>query len=393
MNRFFSQISMAFNLLIRHFFVNLILIVLLCISVLFSNFAIIEVKSIPDNYDIVFSLPSHTTVLYMVSYDVTKYKGNNFLDLSEINSFYSVGKVRYGPVNDNSRMYFYSKALIDNLAIPLSEGNWNCSVKTIRGTNYYPIIISKETSQYQYGKTAVIRFQNGTYINVYVCGVLSSSQKFVNLTMSTNSANSDHLIKECNPDTVTFFGIDELYPNFAKDITYECDTRFIFFEDNITSEQFNRNYNIIKNQGYAYTYEQLLNNSQYHIKQGYTYYIPLLICLLLLCTIGIVSFTVLSIKNNQYYYSCFLLCGGRKKDCVNLSLINVLLIILISFLITFFITNLLVQTGALSGWYKITLLNVVCTLIIYLFNLFVSWVITKLALKNKTVLQLLKVEV
>ena len=211
--------------------------------------------------------------------------------------------------------------------------------------------------------------------------------------MSTNSANSDHLIKECNPDTVTFFGIDELYPNFAKDITYECDTRFIFFEDNITSEQFNRNYNIIKNQGYAYTYEQLLNNSQYHIKQGYTYYIPLLICLLLLCTIGIVSFTVLSIKNNQYYYSCFLLCGGRKKDCVNLSLINVLLIILISFLITFFITNLLVQTGALSGWYKITLLNVVCTLIIYLFNLFVSWVITKLALKNKTVLQLLKVEV
>ena len=166
-----------------------------------------------------------------------------------------------------------------------------------------------------------------------------------------------------------------------------------FFFDDISTNTDNLNYQVLRNQGYAYTLETLNENSLYQLRQGYTFYLPLLICLIMLSIIGSISFTVLSVKNNQEYYSCFLLCGGTKRDCLHLSILNSLWIVVLSLIITIVFTSILIAVKEFAGWHKISMINIISSAAIYLSFLAMSVFMNNTLLKDKTVSQLLKKEV
>ena len=394
MNRFFALASITFNHFIKKILINIILIFLLCTCVLYSNFAICEIKSIAKNYDIVTSINHKNTLLYMVSTSLTMAKDEYVLDVSELQGLQSVGYMRYSSIKEdtqNCKLYIYSKAVVQHVEIPLSKGTWDASVKMDGDAVYYPIVISQETSRLNYNDTTVIQLNSGERLKVYVCGVLDDDQKYINLSMATNAVNADHLVKDCTPQSVSYFAIEELYPAALKEGSHVGSAKFFFFDDT-SSNVMNENYRILRNQGYTYTMDTLINNSQEQLKQGYTFYLPLLICLIILSVIGSISFTVLAIKDNQVYYSCFLLCGAQKGDCKNLSILNTLWIAALSLVTTIFLTSAFIRMGVFAGWYKLSIINVLASFMIYALFWGISVVITKVLFKNKTITQLLKIE-
>ena len=395
MNRLFNQISIVSRLFQKKLFINCILIVLLCMCVLFTNHALCEIRSINSNYDIITSINHKNTILYMVSADLKVSQNNSHLDISELEGLQSIGMMNYSSVKSGSEisnMYIYNKALIEHINIPLSKGEWNATVKKIGNTLYYPIIISKETWSLKYNSKTQLQLKSGDNLNVYVSGVLNKNQKFVNLSAATNAANADHLVKDCRNDAISFFAVQEFFPEKIRDGSFGGSSMFFFFDD-ISTNTDNLNYQVLRNQGYAYTLETLNENSLYQLRQGYTFYLPLLICLIMLSIIGSISFTVLSVKNNQEYYSCFLLCGGTKRDCLHLSILNSLWIVVLSLIITIAFTSILIAVKEFAGWHKISMINIISSAAIYLSFIAISVFMNNTLLKDKTVSQLLKKEV
>lgn len=151
-------------------------------------------------------------------------------------------------------------------------------------------------------------------------------------------------------------------------------------------------YRYCRDRGFVYTYDALMEACREQLRQGYTFFLPLVLCLALLSIVGVISFTVLSVKNNTVYYSCFLLCGGTRSDCIRLSVFNLCWIALFGLLITLFVTGLFINAGVFDGWHQVTAANVCISLGLGACVPLLGWLVTVLLFKNKTNIQLLKAE-
>lgn len=383
-SRLFSQSGIAFRLLIKNLFINLVLCLLVFVCVLSCNYAWYQAREIGENYRIIASLKHEKTLLCM-GYD---------LDFSGLEIPHTEGGMRRAIVSDQLRVYFYAKALPEHITIPLSKGSWQSEPQTVGETVYYPMVVSRETSPYKMGSRHRIQLLNGTTVHIYICGVLNREQRFVNLSAVTNAVNADYLVGECDRNTVSLFGIEELYPSEVTHGMYVSETgpKFVFFDENLSEEDYMECYRYCRDQGFVYTYDALMEACREQLRQGYTFFLPLVLCLALLSIVGVISFTVLSVKNNTVYYSCFLLCGGTRRDCIRLSVFNLCWIALFGLLITLFVTGLFINAGVFDGWYQVTAANVCISLGLGACVPLLGWLVTVLLFKNKTNLQLLKAE-
>lgn len=383
-SRLFSQSGIAFRLLIKNLFINLVLCLLVFVCVLSCNYAWYQAREIGENYRIIASLKHEKTLLCM-GYD---------LDFSGLEIPHSEGGMRRAIVSDQLRVYFYAKALPEHITIPLSKGSWQSEPQTVGETVYYPMVVSRETSPYKMGSRHQIQLLNGTTVHIYICGVLNREQRYMQLRAVTNHVNADVFIKKCDDNSVSFFGIEELYPSEVTHGKYVEDTgpKFVFFDENLSEEDYMECYRYCRDQGFVYTYDALMEACREQLRQGYTFFLPLVLCLALLSIVGVISFTVLSVKNNTVYYSCFLLCGGTRRDCIRLSVFNLCWIALFGLLITLFVTGLFINAGVFDGWHQVTAANVCISLGLGACVPLLGWLVTVLLFKNKTNIQLLKAE-
>ena len=111
-SRLFSQSGIAFRLLIKNLFINLVLCLLVFVCVLSCNYAWYQAREIGENYRIIASLKHEKTLLCM-GYD---------LDFSGLEIPHTEGGMRRAIVSDQLRVYFYAKALPEHITIPLSKG-------------------------------------------------------------------------------------------------------------------------------------------------------------------------------------------------------------------------------------------------------------------------------
>lgn len=383
-SRLFSQSGIAFRLLIKNLFINLVLCLLVFVCVLSCNYAWYQAMEIDGNYRIVASLKHQKTLLFM----------GRGLNLSDLQVPYQIGGMRYGYLSDERMLYFYNDALTEYIDIPLSKGSWQSEPQTVGETVYYPMVVSRETSPYKMGSRHQIQLLNGTTVHIYICGVLNREQRYMQLRAVTNHVNADVFIKKCDDNSVSFFGIEELYPSEVTHGMYVSETgpKFVFFDENLSEEDYMECYRYCRDQGFVYTYDALMEACREQLRQGYTFFLPLVLCLALLSIVGVISLTVLSVKNNTVYYSCFLLCGGTRRDCIRLSVFNLCWIALFGLLITLFVTGLFINAGVFDGWYQVTAANVCISLGLGACVPLLGWLVTVLLFKNKTNIQLLKAE-
>ena len=249
-SRLFSQSGIAFRLLIKNLFINLVLCLLVFVCVLSCNYAWYQAMEIDGNYRIVASLKHQKTLLFM----------GRGLNLSDLQVPYQIGGMRYGYLSDERMLYFYNDALTEYIDIPLSKGSWQSEPQTVGETVYYPMVVSRETSPYKMGSRHQIQLLNGTTVHIYICGVLNREQRYMQLRAVTNHVNADVFIKKCDDNSVSFFGIEELYPSEVTHGMYVSETgpKFVFFDENLSEEDYMECYRYCRDQGFVYTYDALM---------------------------------------------------------------------------------------------------------------------------------------
>ncbi len=384
MKHFASRMSMALDLLIKSFFVNLILICLLCVTLIVSNVTFSEFCDTYDNYQMIQGVKNKKMLVYM----------GDKLSMPKQTAPYQTGHQKQVFFNNGQDLFLYSEALVQSFDIPLAKGSWQCEVLGEGKHAYYPVIITHETSLYRYGSKHEITLQNREAVNVYIAGVLAPQQKYIDLSARSNVAGSEQMVSTVMEWEQFFFAVEERFSQEAlqKGMVRTLKTRLLFFEDGVSDAEIQNVYVLLKNQGWTFSYSEIMQNSQAVFAESITFYLPLLLCLTLLCVVSVLGFSVLSVKNNSVYYSCFLLCGGTRRDCARLTLDNTLLISLFAVLLAFFVNWLLEAIGALNGTGYFGLGNLLLSMGIIAVLFAVEWLATRLLIYRRTVCSLLKSE-
>ena len=385
--------------------INLLLAVQICMCIIALNYSFIEINQLGDNIDIIESIENKNTIFVMVPREVRMAKKENAVNLNVINTNYELGeasKVSIMTNYGNASLFLYSDALISNMNIPLSKGNWDSSVRHYNGGVYYTLIINSEKIVYKFGggKQFILdnyllyllylkynQHLNNQTIGVYIAGVLADDQKYISLSTSTNSMLADHLIGQCNKKENVFFCNKLVMPEYIQNNEFEYYNKIIFMDNNLDIQQFDETVKQLKNQAYIETLEDLLYNSNANIRMYQGYYGPLCICLCIVSVVGLLSYSMLLSNRNRKYYSNVLLCGGTKRDCVILSFFNVLFINLLSLIMLIIICNFFVLKGVYT-FESIKLLNIAITTVVLLLNTVMSYVMVLITTQSKSLVQL-----
>lgn len=390
MQKLYSIIKLSYSIFLKRIGINLLLAVQICMCIIALNYSFIEINQLGDNIDIIESIENKNTIFVMVPREVRMAKKENAVNLNVINTNYELGeasKVSIMTNYGNASLFLYSDALISNMNIPLSKGNWDSSVRHYNGGVYYPLIINSEKNGYKFGDFFVIGILNNQTIGVYIAGVLADDQKYISLSTSTNSMLADHLIGQCNKKENVFFCNKLVMPEYIQNNEFEYYNKIIFMDNNLDIQQFDETVKQLKNQAYIETLEDLLYNSNANIRMYQGYYGPLCVCLCIVSVVGLLSYSMLLSNRNRKYYSNVLLCGGTKRDCVILSFFNVLFINLLSLIMLIIICNFFVLKGVYT-FESIKLLNIAITTVVLLLNTVMSYVMVLITTQSKSLVQL-----
>lgn len=390
MRKIYGIFKLSYSIFLKRLGINLLLAIQICFCIVAVNYSFIEINKLERNISIVQSIENTNTIFVMLPREIRLAKGENALNLDTINTEYELGEASQTSIVTNygvASMFLYSDALISNINIPLSKGSWNQDIKFYDGEAYHPIIISSENNGYKFGDRFTIGLQNDKTVRVYVAGVLSNDQRYVALSISTNNMLADHLIGQCKKTENVFFCNKSLMPDIVEEDAFEYCNKIMFFDENLSAQQFNKVAEQIKKQAYVVTLEDLLYNSNANVSMYRGYYGPLCTCLCVVVFVGLLSFSMLLSNRNIKYYSNIMLCGGSKRECVILSFLNVIFVNILSLILLVIIFNLLAIKGSYT-WNIVNSANILMTLIVLILNIMINYVMVSVIVRAKSRVQL-----
>lgn len=390
MRKIYSMFKLSYSIFLKRLGINFLLAAQLCLCIVAINYSSIEINQLKRNISIIRSIENTNTIFVMIPREIRLSKGEKALDLDTINAEYELGEASqtsivtsYGVTN----MFLYSDALISNINIPLSKGSWNQGTKFYDGEAYHPIIISSENNGYKFGDRFTIGLQNDETVRVYVAGVLSNDQKYITLSTSTNDMLADHFIDQCAKTDNVFFCNKSLMPDIVEDNAFEYYNKIIFFDENLSAQQFREVSKQIQKQAYVVTLEDLVCDSIANVKMYQGYYEPLCACLCVVSLVGLLSFSMLLSNRNIKYYSNIILCGGSKRECVILSFLNVIFVNILSLILLVIMCNILTVKGSYI-WDRINGTNILMTLTVLILNILINYIMVSVIVKSKSRVQL-----
>ena len=342
-------LKLGFDLFTKRLLINILLIIQLVISLVAINFSVARVQALGFGLNVVKQIPMEKYLCVMPIPEIKAIKGDDYFDFTRLEGEHYLGEsytVMLRCLSKSIKSLVYDDVLLENLSVPLKKGEWRAPVITEHGTNVYPVVISQEDKSIKYGDRLEVSSTNGNIFQVYVSGVLNTSQRYLNLSKSGNAATSDYFFKKVDRqiDGLMFFFDKEMYPQELYELLHKQPTRFIFF-DEMNSDQFLSNAAVLSEQGYTYTPQELMMNSDDEYQENLRYYLPFCICIFAISLIGIVSFTALNMLQNAHYFSILYLCGSRTKYSSYICLGYVGIVCLATLIISFFVYTL----GNLSG--------------------------------------------
>ena len=331
MKRLFTFIHYGFELFCRRFWINLLLVIELVVSIVAMNLSVSTIEGLYTDLNMIKSLDSNT-VFVMPTRDLLNSKPNRRLDLSEIRGEYSIGEQYYSsiPVDNNRasmyRILMYNDEIISNISIPLLKGNWKSPTIIENGIKYYPVITSNE-SIVKFGETFKT-VTDSEPVYCYVAGVLGNQQRYVNLSYASNISSTQQLIGNCK-DELIFFCNTEYFPLELFSYKSECTNKILFFDD-VTAKEQESNILALRNQGFVFSVDEIVANSMESIKTNVGYYVPLVASIFLVSIMGLFSFSLFSICKNMGFYKTAKLCGASRKDCVAIGVANYIWLLIFS---------------------------------------------------------------
>ena len=301
----------------KRLFIHLLLILELFAALLALNLTVSTVQELYADVNMlrradqnaVFVMPMHNPAL----------SPDENPDLSQIQGTYTVGEgyrvALYAsfPIRSTT---LYTAPLVDGMKIPLAKGDWNAGVLLKDGTSYYPVIVSREGPVYL-GDTFLATTDQEP-IGCYVAGVLDDRKRYIALSSSSSAASTQQVIGVCD-EGLSVFCNEAYVPRSLFDNIVPMNNKVLIFE-NLSEEQKMANATLLRNQGFRFGVDEIIENSLVIIRDQARYFFPLSFCVLLVGVVGLLSVSALSLYQNREYFRTVLLCGGRRRDCMAIAL-------------------------------------------------------------------------
>ena len=330
MKRIGSVLHYGYELFAKHLFINILLILELIISIVAINLTVAKIQGLYIDVDII-ETASDDTLFIMQGSRHTASGEERVIDLSDIKGSFSVGEEKMmslrTPFETNGNITIYNKAILENVEIPLKKGSWFASVIEENGKNYYPVIINDEESV-RYGDRFEALTDTKEVLYCYVAGVLDNNGRYFKLSAASNIATTQQLIDK-SPDELKLFCNAEHFPVEKASYTHTYRGRALFFES-VTEDELAHNIQVLKNQAFTFTKNDIISNSMETIDTNVRYYVPLCVGLLIISVLGLFSFAFLSLYKNSNFYKTAILCGARRSDCVLIGFVSFDLLFVLS---------------------------------------------------------------
>ena len=153
----------------------------------------------------------------------------------------------------------------------------------------------------------------------------------------------------------------------------KCSSKIFIFED--FNNEFYKDYNILKEKGYAQTNKDFIKNDKKEIQMYIDYLLPIIIFIMILVLISLICITSISIIKDKKLFDIYKLIGCSKKELTIIILDYFLIIFFISFMINTFVELYLIDQGIIvSKESYIRALSLL--LIVIVFSMFISLTIT-----------------
>ena len=328
MRRLLTYFHYGFELFCMRFWINLLLVIELVISIVAINLSVSSIEGLYVDLNMIKSLDSNT-LFVMPTRDLVNTKPDEYLELDEIYGEYSIGEQYYSSINtpfSHNSIIMYNNEIITNFSIPLLKGSWKAPIIIDNGVEYYPVIISNE-STVKFGESFEA-VSDSASIYCYVAGVLGNQQRYIKLSSTSNVASTQQLIGNCK-DELVFFCNTEYFPLELFAYISECSNKILFFEE-VSSQEMDKNTVVLRNQAFVFSREDIIENSMESIKNNVGYYVPLVIGIFSVSLMGLLSFSLFSICKNRGFYRTAVLCGASRKDCVAIGVINYIWMLIFS---------------------------------------------------------------
>ena len=381
MKRILVFLRYGYELFSKHLFTNLLLIAELLTSIVAINLTVSTVQGLYTDVNIIKSM-DESTIFVMPSSDLNADSPNESLSFTQIKGVFEVGESTSSylvtPFKNNG-IILYNEAILTHTQIPLSKGGWDSPVIEIDEKLYYPVIINNEDAL-KYGNTFTADTGIQT-ISCYVAGVLDSKERYLKLSSVSNVASTSQTVGKCDGELKFFCNTAHLSEDLFDYKTKQSNKILFFKEASIDDAEYNLN--LLRNQAFVFTRNDIVFNSMQIIKENVKYYVPLGMGILFVSIVGIIAFSLLSIYKNINFYKSAFLCGARSRDCIFIAFASYFWLIILSLAMLAIIFSLALLFGMieqldliLSHW------NAIITLFIY-FTVLLSGGLAPLVLIRK----------
>lgn len=359
MKRLAELLRFGWGTFTKHAFTNLLLILELIISLIALNISASTLEGYYADIRAVEQLGGDA-VFVMPSSMLTAGR-DDIPDLSQVRGSYSVAeqyKCFNGASIDIDEWIAYNDTAAQHVKLRL--GSWDAEAITEGGEVYYPIIISDD-SEHRLGDRFEALTGSGR-THCYVAGVLNAEQRYLKFNSGSSSATTANTVADASGKLVVFSNAAH-FPTDESFGTY--DNKVVIF-DGASDEDMAHNIRVLRDQGFVFTMDEIVENSMSGVRTNVAYFTPLVVSLFLVSLVGLVCLSIFANYKNMNFYRTAMLCGARRRDCSLIAFLSYLFTTLISFvclLFLYFAASALGITTALG--IRLYAVNAILTALVY----------------------------
>lgn len=410
-------IKLGIKLFFKKFFLSLIIILQISVTVLLTNLIVGSYNLIDEAFALTNNFPEQKTYFVMPGFDgynltariertqelFDKYKNEILVEQVLARNIQSDDNQSYLTIS-------YGKKTSEYLNMPLKNGCWYTEAES---GDYVPCVIKGAYSvgdiirlpiTYEQNKNQGEQASeedmlnhpelkqedktNPVYITFRVCGLLKENYRILTFATSSNNLMLEHLFDKITDMPVILFNQEDL-KKFNVVTGYSLGTNSMLYMQTDNPETKQQIVDEFKEQAWIVPYEQAHSESKYEFFKKLKILLPLMISILFVGLISALCITLLNAYNHIRVFSIYYICGMNWKSSF-LIILSYVMCHVISSILVFLGFVLLLKNELSTGMYIFNSLNIFSSVAIFVIMTIVSLMAPYFLLKKEQPLKQLK---
>lgn len=328
-----KYLKLAYRMFCNSFLLNLSLIIQLVAGFAFINIVICYFANEKITDTLLSPLSDQKYVYFQTDLFNRGFDENKLM--SELKSVKSVNKRYTIAMKDESGnvdlFITYDKELLNLIKYPLYKGNY---FDTSENDYNFVSAIAVKNNRLNIGDVLPYStLSKNEKFNIKISGILSEPTYILELSTGGDNVATIDLFNQYDPNlenSLMYICEDSILNKCSEDDKIVSYNSIIFFENDISENDFNYNVMVLSNFGWVADNSELYKNSNEIIKFYFYKIAPYGILTLIIALMGFIGVSILITYKNQKNYAIYFVCGCSIKKCMIINIIYNSMIVLIA---------------------------------------------------------------